>query len=219
MRNLYLCIACSAILCSSVALANPTGKSDLNGIKPFVGYMIGTLARTYTKVIYNFGGTYYIPSSTTSFQNGLWGGLEFNFMEKLGLRAYANIITTAMPTISDTTTVKSRSQWIFSGNLDLVYRPTQSIGIFIGFGLGDTLFGYVSSGTTSTSETKNYFTMMSNFGVQYNINANNILELSAILNSQFTFTTTDTITGTQKLLLPPSVDVSHSFMAKYAYRF
>ena len=62
MRKISLSIVCSASVCSSVALANnPAGNAaDLKKTKPFVGLMVGTLI---------------------SFQTGLWGGLEFNFMD------------------------------------------------------------------------------------------------------------------------------------------
>lgn len=225
MRNLSLSIICSALVCGGITFANNSvsNGATLKGVKPFIGYMVGTLNidKTYTYNYSSYNTTRFIISKT-SIQTGLWGGLEFNFMEKLGIRAYANILTTVMPTSSSESSTTSSYQWIFSGNVDLVYRPTQSFGIFIGFGLGDTMSGSMSKSKNGvTSNTDNNFTMMSNFGVQYNINANNILELSAIINSVFTFTTYDTTTSNTSSvpLYSPSIDISHSIMAKYAYRF
>lgn len=223
MRNLSLSIICSALVCGGVTFANNSAGNGatLKGVKPFIGYMVGTLNTDKAEQI-SYNSVTYIVYPQTSIQTGLWGGLEFNFMEKLGIRAYANILTTVMPTSSSKSSTTSSYQWIFSGNVDLVYRPTQSFGIFIGFGLGDTMSGAMSKSKNGvTSNTDNNFTMMSNFGVQYNINANNILELSAIINSIFTFTTYDTTTSNTSSvpLYSPSIDISHSIMAKYAYRF
>lgn len=224
MRKISLSIVCSALVCSSVALANnPTeNATDLKGMKPFVGFMVGTLTETASTTISGSA----IVLSITSFQTGLWGGLEFNFMDNLGVRAYVNMITTALPINSTTNSVRSSSRMIFNGNVDLIYRPTDKLGIFIGFGLGDMLIGSTyKSNTRTETNLDNYFAMFGNFGVQYNINTNNILELSAILNSMFEFTTIErvsTTTGTaivKTQLYAPNVLVSHNIMMKYAYRF
>ncbi len=223
MRKISLSIVCSALVCGSVALANNPAENatDLKGMKPFVGFMVGTLTET-ASVSNSSGGSVNVTLSTTQFQTGLWGGLEFNFMDNLGVRAYVNMITTAMPTSSTTSSVTSGMNMTFSGNVDLIYRPTDKLGIFIGFGLGDMLIGSTTATASSTtSNIENYFAMFGNFGVQYNINANNILELSAILNSVFEFTK---IQREQTLVIKtplyaPNVLVSHNIMMKYAYRF
>ena len=199
MRKISLSIVCSALVCSSVALANNPAENatDLKGMKPFVGFMVGT---------------------STEFQTGLWGGLEFNFMDKLGVRVYANILSTAMPTSSTTSSVTSEVNMTFSGNVDLICRPTDKLGIFIGFGLGDMLIGSTTTNiVTTTSNVENYFAMFGNFGVQYNINTNNILEVSAILSSKFEFTTI--LNTKREPLYAPRVSVSDNIMMKYAYRF
>lgn len=120
-------------------------------------------------------------------------------MKKLGVRTYVNIIGSSLPTTSRS----ANGSWIFSGNVDLIYRPTQNIGIFIGLGLGSILN---IERTLHSTGIDPYFVIMSNYGVQYNIDKNNILEISAILNQVFNFSY-NTITP------------FYSIMAKYAYRF
>lgn len=224
MRNISLFICCSALMCGNVAFADTSANNiSISGVKPFIGFLVGTQTIEANNIYTNNTCTYHclVISSTTSFQYGLWGGIEFNFMQQLGIRAYTNIIYTAKPAYSNTTTKTSYLHWIFSGNMDLIYRPTQNIGIFIGLGLGDTMSGSIVSGEARTNyNIENFFTIMTNFGVQYNIDANNILELSAILNSLYTFTTqhkpkSDLMASSYS----PKISVSHSIMAKYAYRF
>mgnify|MGYP003372904338 FL=1 len=200
MRKISLSIVCSALVCSSVALANNPAENatDLKGMKPFVGFMVGTL---------------------THFEAGLWGGLEFNFMDKLGVRVYANILSTPLPSSTSGGTSgspKLSGLWTFSGNIDLIYRPTQNIGIFIGIGLGDIMGIYSSTDILGqkVSSVSNSFATMWNSGVQYNINANNILELSVILTTKFAIVTNSYL-NTVEVTTSPTFNIA----AKYAYRF
>lgn len=197
MRKISLSIVCSALMCGSVALANNPAENatDLKGMKPFVGFMVGTL---------------------THFEAGLWGGLEFNFMDKLGVRVYANILSTPLSSSTSGSLTKLSGLWTFSGNIDLIYRPTQNVGIFIGVGLGDIMRIYSSTDILGrkVSSVSNSFATMWNFGVQYNINANNILELSVILTTEFAIVTHPHL-NTVEVTTSPTFNIT----AKYAYRF
>ena len=62
------------------------------------------------------------------------------------------------------------------------------------------------------SSVSNSFATMWNSGVQYNINANNILELSAILTTEFAIVTN---LNTVEVTTSPTFNIA----AKYAYRF
>lgn len=203
--------------CSKVLLANEVNESDLTikGLKPFVGVMLGTTTQSGLVVSSNNNYSYnYLPF----FQSGLWGGFEYNF-DKFAIRAYGNFLASLMGSVSGTTSSFSASNMIFSGNFDVIYRPTQMLGVFIGFGLGDTMDGVTNRSNTNTAtSTENYFTTMGNFGVQYNINSNSFLELSTIVNIKWQFSTTSS-NGTAQPLFSPTTSVSYSMMAKYAYRF
>lgn len=203
-------IICLALAYSSITFASGMEHKELTlkGIKPFVGIMVGTLTKNSAKKTDFF------------IQTGLWGGLEFNFMENLGIRVYANIISTALGTEANTTSSLSQTHMIFSGNADFIYRPTQNFGIFLGLGLGDTLLMQTIKGVVNNTQfdnyTENYSTTMTNFGVQYNINTNNILEFGVIINQQWVFTAAPNYI--EKLYAPKSV-ISYSIVGKYAYRF
>lgn len=202
--------------CSKVLLANEVNGGDLTikGLKPFVGIMLGTTTQSGLVASDNnsYGYTY-LPF----FQSGLWGGFEYNF-DKFAIRAYGNFLASLMGSVSDTTFSVSKSNMIFSGNFDVIYRPTQMLGVFIGFGLGDTMDGTTSRSAINTvTSTENYFTTMGNFGVQYNINSNSFLELSTIVNIKWQFSMTSSNRTTP--LFSPTTSVSYSMMAKYAYRF
>lgn len=202
--------------CSKVLLANEVNESDLTikGLKPFVGVMLGTTTQSGIIGSTSKYGYTYLPF----FQSGLWGGFEYNF-DKFAIRAYGNFLASLIGSVSDTTSSISESNMIFSGNFDVIYRPTQMLGVFIGFGLGDTMVGVTNRSDTNTAtSTENYFTTMGNFGVQYNINSNSFLELSTIVNIKWQFSTTSS-NGTSQPLFSPTTSVSYSMMAKYAYRF
>lgn len=215
MRKISLSIVCSALVCSSVALANNPAENatDLKGMKPFVGFMVGTLTETASESN-SSSGSLNVTLSATLFQTGLWGGLEFNFMDNLGVRVYANILSTPLPS-STSVSPKLSGLWTFSGNIDLIYRPTQNIGIFVGIGLGDIMGIYSSTVQgQKVSSVSNSFATMWNSGVQYNINANNILELSAILTTEFVIVTNPHL-NTVEVTTSPTFNIA----AKYAYRF
>ena len=205
-----------ALLFSNISFANEGDEVGftLKGLKPFVGVMVGTTTQSGIASSTNTYGYTYLPL----FQSGLWGGFEYN-LNQFAIRGYGNLLTSLIGSISDIDGSVSTTRMIFSGNIDLIYRPTQVIGVFIGFGLGDTMLGETSrnvSNTTTTTE--NYFTTMGNFGVQYNIDSHSLLELSAIMNLMWRFSATST-NGTTNPLFAPAISVSYSIMAKYAYRF
>lgn len=193
----------------NISLASDDETLKLDGLKPFAGVMIGTTTDSGMTSTTSGYGYNYLPL----FQTGLFGGFEYNF-EEFGIRIYGNLLSSLLGSISSTSTSVSTTRMVFSGNLDVIYRPTKAVGVFIGFGLGDTLLGLTERSTSNTATvTENYFTTMGNFGVQYNLNYHSFLELSAIANIMWVFK------SATEPLLSPTTKVSYSILAKYAYRF
>lgn len=214
MKKIILSILLSTLF-SNILLAREADKEFNYALKPFAGVMVGTT--TQSGMVSNNNGSYgyaYLPL----FQSGLWGGFDYN-IDKFAIRIYGNILTTLLGSVAETTYSISTTRMIFSGNIDLIYSPTQIIGVFIGFGLGDTMLGQTMKNEKHANAiTENYFTTMGNFGVQYNIDSNSFLELSTIINIMWRFSVISN-NGTTIPLFSPAASVSYSMMAKYGYRF
>ncbi len=184
-------------------VASSCFASDISvkGLKPFVGGSIGFLSNPIGSALI-----------------GISGGAEYNFTDRMGVRAYLDVRYS--PSISatfSTSSTPSRSiyMWFFTGTVDFVYRVNSKLGLFIGLGVGDIFVNdditvLDTSNRTIDYNGSNYLSLLTSLGIQYNIDAKNLLELDVKLYARYNFGSGAVAT----------VSTGHpSLSIKYVYRF